>query len=141
MSLPEPADLTSLVLRTDFADERLWETVRDALDAVDEYPHATCVAERRFADARVADLVAWDAAAPEGERVSYVFLADAAALADPEHPLLAVDLAYEPGRTFRVPVRWFPDVSANLSLANMDFAEFADTADEGDGTYRGFGED
>lgn len=141
MSLPEPDDLTSLVLRTHFADEPTWEAVRAALDALDEHPHATCVTDRRFAEAGVAELVALDAAAPVEERVHHVFLADAAALADPAHPLLAVDLADEPGRAFRVPVRWFPDVSANLSLGNMDFAEFADSADEGDGTFRGFGED
>lgn len=57
----------------------------------------------------------------------------------PDHPLLAVDLSDEPRRTFRLPVQWFPDVSANLSIASMDFAEFADAVD-GSGTFRGFGE-
>jgi hypothetical protein len=56
---------------------------------------------------------------------------------DSEHPLLAVDLYDEPGRTFRVPPRWYADVSANLSIANMDFHEFADATDESS-TYRGF---
>lgn len=58
-------------------------------------------------------------------------------MADPEHALLAVDLYDEPGRTFRVPPRWFADISANLCLANMDFYEFADAVDAS-GTYRGF---
>lgn len=61
-------------------------------------------------------------------------------MADPAHPLLAVDLTEEPGRTFRVPAQWFPDVSANLSIANMGFAEFADAADDS-GTFLGFGDD
>ncbi|WP_430625800.1 DUF6924 domain-containing protein [Streptomyces sp. NBC_01264] len=39
------------------------------------------------------------------------------ATADPAHPLLAVNLWIEPGRTFRAPARWFPDASANLGLA------------------------
>ncbi|MFF0371235.1 DUF6924 domain-containing protein [Micromonospora sp. NPDC005087] len=43
----------------------------------------------------------------------------------------------EPGRTFRVPLRWYAEVSANMSITNMDFADFADTADES-GTFRGF---
>jgi hypothetical protein len=51
-----------------------------------------------------------------------------------------MDLSDEPGRAFRVPARCFPDVSANLSIANMDFSEFADAAD-GSGTFRGFGDD
>nr|WP_089013655.1 hypothetical protein [Micromonospora inositola] len=58
-------------------------------------------------------------------------------MADDEHPLLAVDLYDEPGRTFRVPPRWYAEVSANMSIANMDFADFADAADES-GTFRGF---
>jgi hypothetical protein len=49
----------------------------------------------------------------------------------------AVDLYDEPGRTFRLPIRWFAEVSANLSIANMDFDEFADATD-GSGTFRGF---
>ncbi|MGW0819490.1 DUF6924 domain-containing protein [Streptomyces viridiviolaceus] len=33
------------------------------------------------------------------------------------------------GRTFRVPARWCPDVSAGPSTAGMDFTGFADAAD------------
>ncbi len=58
-------------------------------------------------------------------------------MTDDEHPLLAVDLYDEPGRTVRVPPRWYAEVSANLCIANLDFADFADTADE-TGTFRGF---
>ncbi|MFI0040625.1 DUF6924 domain-containing protein [Streptomyces mutabilis] len=61
-------------------------------------------------------------------------------MTDPSSPLLAVDLYDEPGRTFRVPARWYPEVSANLSIANMDFADFADAVD-GSGTFRGWGDD
>ena len=54
---------------------------------------------------------------------------------DDERRLLAVDPCTDPGRTFRLPVRWYADVSANLCIANMDFDEFADATDES-GTYR-----
>lgn len=50
-----------------------------------------------------------------------------------------MDLADEPGRAFRVPPRWFPDVSVDLGITDPDFAEFADEAD-GPGTYRGLGD-
>ncbi|MFE9560318.1 DUF6924 domain-containing protein [Streptomyces sp. NPDC006487] len=92
--------------------------------------HATYVSEARLADVDVRELVEEEAAAPEDGRIHQ----------DPGRPLLAVDLEVEPGRTFRVPVRWFPRVSAHLSLWNMDFAEYADAAD-GSGTFRGFGRD
>ncbi|MEU9197917.1 DUF6924 domain-containing protein [Streptomyces hundungensis] len=45
----------------------------------------------------------------------------------------------QPRRTFRLPVQWFPDVSANRNIGNMDFAEFADAAD-GSGTFLGLDE-
>ncbi|ARF81309.1 hypothetical protein GCM10010502_00450 [Kitasatospora aureofaciens] len=138
MPLPQPDDdLTSLVLRTDFGDDEAWDALRTALDAADEYTHATYVSDLRFAGVSVRTLLDEEAAADEDDRVIHLFLADPTAMEGPEHPLLAVDLADEPGRTFRVPARWFPDVSANLSIANMDFAEFADAADRS-GTFRGF---
>lgn len=137
MPLPQPDDLTSLVLRTDFGDDGAWDAVRTALDAAGEYPHATYVSELRFADVGVQALMDEEDAADEDARIIHVFLADATTMKDPVHPLLAVDLSDEPGRTFRLPAQWFPDVSANLSIANMDFAEFADAAD-GSGTFRGF---
>ena len=137
MPLPYPDDLTSLVLRTDFGDDESWDTVRAALDAADKYPHATYVSDLRFAEVSVQALLDEEAAAEEDDQITYVFLADAITMGDPSHPLLAVDLSAEPGRTFRVPPQWFPDVSANLSIANMDFAEFADAVDES-GTFRDF---
>lgn len=139
MPLPQPDDLASLVLRTDFSDERAWDAVRAALDAAGDHSLATYVSDRRFSVVDVRALAEEEAVAEEDDQIIYVFLADATTMEDPAHPLLAVDLADEPGRTFRVPARWFPDVSANLSIANMDFAEFADAADES-GTYRGFDE-
>ncbi|MFF4660792.1 DUF6924 domain-containing protein [Streptomyces sp. NPDC001381] len=137
MALPPPDDLTSLVLRTDFSDDAAWDALRAAYDHHDDGPHATWVSDPRFAGADIPALIHEDTAADEDDRLTYVFLADARALADgPERFLLALDLYDEPGRTFRVPPAWFPDVSANLSIANLDFADFADCADE-TGTFRG----
>ncbi|WP_407835386.1 hypothetical protein ACE1OC_01425 [Streptomyces sp. DSM 116496] len=132
MRLPQPDNLTSLVLRTHFGDEVAWDALRSAIDG------ATFVSDRRFAGAEVRALVDAAAAAEEHERFNHLFIADATAMADPVHPLLIVDLWVEPGRTFRVPARWFFDVSANLGLANMYFEEYAEAADAS-GTFRGFG--
>ena len=135
MSLPQPDDLTSLVLRTDFSDDAAWEAVQAAIDGADE-GHATYVSDPGYAGVTVQALADADAAAGGGEKLLYVFLADSVTMADQEHALLAVDLYHEPGRRFRVPPRWFADISANLSISNMDFWEFADCVD-GSGTYRG----
>ncbi|MEU4778063.1 hypothetical protein [Micromonospora sp. NPDC023633] len=101
---------------------------------------ATFVSDPHYAGLSLQELVDADNAASHENKLIYLFLADATTMTDGERPLLAVDLAHEPGRTFRVPPRWYADVSANLTIANMDFAEFADAADRS-GTYRGFNGD
>ncbi|MEU8677649.1 hypothetical protein [Streptomyces sp. NPDC048560] len=139
MTLPSPDDLTSLVLRVDFADDAAWDAVREALDAPYEGSSATCVSDVRFDGVSVRMLMDEDSAAEGDDKVFYLFLADRTTMTDPSYPLLAVDLSDEPGRTIRVPVEWYPDISTNLSICNMDFADFADSAD-GSSTFRGFGD-
>lgn len=63
-------------------------------------------------------------------------VADAVAIGDPEHPLLCIETA-PARRTFRAVAAELWGVENNLSLANMDFEEFAEAAGE-DGIYRGF---
>ncbi|MEU5216845.1 hypothetical protein AB0G79_11715 [Streptomyces sp. NPDC020807] len=139
MPLPRPDHLTSLILRTDFDDEGAWDAVCAVVEAGAEHPRATFVSDRRFAGAGVPAVLAEEAAADADDRVGDVFLADTTTMSDPERPLLAVDLSYKPGRTFRVPARWFPDVAAHLGVAQLTFADYADAAD-GSGTFRGFAE-
>ncbi|RAO24841.1 hypothetical protein MED15_00599 [Micromonospora noduli] len=98
---------------------------------------ATFVSDPKYMGVSLHELVDAGNAASHEDRLTYLFLADATTMADVERPLLALDLAEEPGRTFRVPPRWYADVSANLTIANMDFAEFANAIDRSD-TYRGF---
>lgn len=135
--LPSPDDLTSLILRTDFRDDAAWEALLAEMRGEAAHRSATYVSDRGYAGVTIQALVDADAAASEDDKLTYVFLADATTLGNDDHALLAVDLEAEPGRTFRVPPRWFTDVSANLAIANMDFADFADATDE-TGTFRGF---
>jgi hypothetical protein len=137
VSLPQPADLTSLVLRTDFRDDQAWYTLQTAINDSWEYPCVTYVSDPQYAGVSVQALINTDAPNDDAAYVGYLFLADAVTMTDEEHPLLAVDLRDEPGRTFRVPPRWYADISANLTIANMCFHEFADAVDAS-GTYRGF---
>ena len=135
--LPSPNDLTSLVLRTDFSDDAAWDELRAVMRSEGAHLSATFASDPAYADATVQALVEADAAAGDDDKLTYVFLADPATMADDERLLLAVDLDEEPGRTFRVPPRAFTDVSANLAIANLGFADFADATDES-GTFRGF---
>ncbi|MDG4839134.1 hypothetical protein O7631_21660 [Micromonospora sp. WMMD967] len=97
----------------------------------------TFASDPTYAGVSLQELVDADNAASSDDKLTYLFVADATAMADVERGLLALDLADQPGRTFRVPPRWYADVSTNLTIANMDFSEFADAVDES-GTYRGF---
>src|SRR5215469_9126317 len=98
MALPQPEEMTSLVLRADFGDDQAWEAVQTAIDASSEYPCATYVSDPAYASVDVQVLVDEDAIADDDDKVFYVFLADKTTMADAGHPLLAVDLADEPGR-------------------------------------------
>ena len=135
--LPKSDHLTSLVLRTDFDDDLRWEAFKERLSCTSDGRVATFVSDPAYAGATIQRLVDADAAADIDGKEFYLFVADAKTLTDDEHPLLAVDLDTEPGRTFRVPMQFYAGISDNLSIANMDFADFADSADAA-GNFRGF---
>jgi hypothetical protein len=135
MKIPVPPVNDSLLLRTDFSSDQGWADLCDLLrHPVDGFePGLFCVSDPDFAG-----LTASDAAALAGDDggLTFAFLADAEAINGPEHSVLAVDLSDDPGRSFRVAPWELGTVQANLEIANMDFAEFADAA--GDGVFRGF---
>jgi hypothetical protein len=54
-----------------------------------------------------------------------------------EHPVLIVDLFERSGREFRAIPSTVQSIENNLSLANMDFEEFAEAVDD-DRIFRGF---
>lgn len=139
MPLPLPEDWTSMVLRTDFSDDAAWDALQATIrDTSEGEPPATYVSDPRFTDVSVQALISEDN--DDGNELGYVFLADATTMTTPSSLLLlAVDLNREPGRTFRVPASLFWEVSINLFLANVDFADFANVAD-GSGIYRGVGQ-
>jgi hypothetical protein len=133
---PLPATAQTLVLRTDFADDAAWSVVRDAIRTpVGGFQaYVDFVSDPAYAGATVEQLVA---CAAEGPRRSFFFIVDRLTMSDAEHPVLVVDLYDAPGRTFRVIPSEAWGVENNLSLANMDFDEFADAADA-DSVFRGF---
>ncbi|CAL9412083.1 hypothetical protein SUDANB6_01671 [Streptomyces sp. enrichment culture] len=137
MPPPAPKDPTSTVLRTGFSDDAARVSVRAAIDAADGYPHATYVGDPRFTGVSSQALIDEEAATEEDDEPTHVFLADATTMTGPSSSLPAVGLHDEPGRTFRVSARWDPEISADPSIASMDFAGFAGAAD-GSGTFRGW---
>ena len=137
MTSPTPSPEASPVVRTDFSSDEAWERLRTRLsqpeaDLVGLPADVTFVADGRFRDATPDVLVADSALAGD-----FFFVADAGAMTD-DMTLLAVDAATPPaGPPFRVAVDQVASVQVNLSIANMDWEDFADHVD-GDGVFRGF---
>lgn len=132
-----PKTENSLLLRTDFSDDAAWVSLCEAVQQLSEEgfkAFVDCVSDPAYDGLRVEQLVALS---PKGGDRSFAFMADRLTFTNPEQPVLVVDLYDEPGRTFRVIPREIWGVENNLSIANMDYYEFADNADP-DGVFRGF---
>ncbi|TQF75261.1 hypothetical protein FK531_02835 [Rhodococcus spelaei] len=132
-----------MLLRTDFSDDAAWQRLCDVASGLGGpapedaafCASLECISESTLHDLMPEELVGLVPSPPP----YFVFLADSLTFGHPEHPILAVDLNREPGRTVRVvpPSMW--SIENNLSLGNMDFSDFADTADSiPDRIYRGF---
>jgi hypothetical protein len=132
---PLPKSDQALVVRTDFSDDTAWTSVVSAIKRpVDGFfAYVDFVDDPAFGGLTVEQLVALR----DGLSKSYVIVADAVTMSAPEPSLLVVDLFEEPGRTFRAVPSAIQSIENNLSIANMDFWEFADNVDA-DGVFRDF---
>lgn len=129
----------SPVLRTDFSDDSAWASICAAIrQPVGEFrAYADFVSDPEYDGLTAEQLTRL---MPEDSNLTFAFIVDGVALTHPEHPILVVDLYDEPGRAFRVIPSQMYSVENNLSIANMDFEEFAEGVDD-DGIFRGFPEE
>ena len=78
----------------------------------------------------------------EGGRMklgTHVYLVDSLTLSHPERPLLAINLFLDHGQQFRLAAESAALVDVNLSIGNLGFNDFIDTADtQPDSIFRGF---
>jgi hypothetical protein len=125
-----------VVLRTDFTDQAAWERIREAVrnqpDGCEVY--VEFLDDPGYSGAAKEQLLSL---LPADYPHPILFVVDATAITGADHPILVVDLAVSPGREFRTVPAQVHSIEANLSIANMDFEEFADAVDPG-GVFRGF---
>jgi hypothetical protein len=128
-----------VVLRTDFSDDAAWAKITQeialpvgpdgllaSVECLDDRVHAT------VNEANVREAL-------PGYDHGFVFLADAASMSRAGHPLLVVDVSADDEPSFRAAPGAVQAIENNLSIANMDFADFGEAADqEDDGVFRGF---
>jgi hypothetical protein len=136
--LPLPVNDIVLVVRTYFSSDDAWQELRAILESPGEDgfgPSVTLIDDQRFRGISVSDAMGL---LPPPYEHPILVLVDATALTGRGFPLQVVSLRESPGRCIRVMARELQNVEVNLSLANMDFDEFAAATDE-DGVFRGFG--
>jgi len=139
-TLPKTANTP--VVRTDFSNAEKWLAIRAAIckpqnaEGYDFHAQLDFVDDSQFRNATAEELLTMLTA--DYEHV-VLFVVDAMATAHPESPILVVSCCEPRGRTFRTTPSQVQGIENNLSIANMDFDEFADSVD-GDRVFRGFRE-
>jgi hypothetical protein len=135
---PIPKTENAAILRTDFSNQAAWEiicaTIREPVS------HFQFRADVDFIDRAEYNGITRDQLlqlVPGNYPHSFIVVADETAISHPDHPLLVIDLYERSGREFRSIPSQIQSIENNLSIANMDFEEFADAVDE-NGVFRGF---
>lgn len=152
-AMDEPTEHDPWVIRTDFSSDDAWTTVRELIAApqkeagMEFFAHVRYVNEERYRDKEISDLVL---SFPDHYPGMFCFVVDQECIENPEHPVLVVGFYPSDNESFdRLPrntpagdIRAFralpsqiQSIENNLSVANMDFEEFADSVDE-DGVFR-----
>ena len=131
----------SPVLRTDFSNQSTWEAICDLVQQPSPEgfeAHVEFIDDRAFDGTRKQQVLA---VVPKDYPHTFIVIVDRKAVSDDEHPLLVVNLydglGSEAGEEFRAVPAAIQAIENNLSIANMDFAEFADAVDSS-GVFRGF---
>jgi len=130
-------DYATPVIRTDFTDEAAWKKIqRDvaAKNILGFSANVRFIDDRQYRELTGQELLGRISGLNE---YGCVFIADATAMSSTEHHLLVLDPLNPTGKTFRVIPSEAWGVENNLSIANMDYSEFSDSADP-DGVFRGF---
>jgi hypothetical protein len=125
------------VIRTDFTDELTWKKIQREVTATYDIGFSANV---RFIDEeKYSGLIGQELLqrVPGLNEYGCVFVVDSIAISSIEHHLLVLDPFTPNGRTFRVIPSELWGVENNLSIANMDYSDFADAVDP-DGVFRGF---
>ncbi|MGJ6969213.1 DUF6924 domain-containing protein [Streptosporangium sp. G11] len=128
-----------LVVRTDFSDQERWQAVRNSLGDIDkdgwakEFSGQVKVVEDPAYQGFTAQQIL--ALLPDGCQGPILVIADKVTVDSQEMPFLVIELEFT--WEMRVIPSEIPGIHANLSIGNMDFGEFAESADA-DGVFRGF---
>lgn len=135
---PIPNTENALVLRTDFSNQAAWEAIRSKIQKpvglLRFRANLEFLDDPAYAGITKNDLLGL---IPENYDHTFIVVVDQTAVTRPGNPLLVVDLVEKSGNEFRADPTMLQSIENNLSIANMDFEEFAGHVDP-DGVFRGF---
>jgi hypothetical protein len=127
-----------LVLRTDFSNQSAWDTIRSLIRipvSIFRFrANMEFLDDPEFSDIEKEQFMAL---LPRNYNHTFIFVVDRLAISSPGFPVLVLDLFEMSGREFRTIPSKIQGIENNLSIANMDFEEFADAVDER-GVFIGF---
>lgn len=151
----EQAEQDPWVIRTDFSDASKWEYIRELISAPQKNGDNGFLAYVRFVDDekyRDRDPKELVLSLPDRYAHMFCFIVDQECITNQEHPILVVgfypsdnesfdrrphDTPLSDIVTFRALPSKIQGIENNLSIANMDYDEFADSVDD-DGVFRVF---
>jgi hypothetical protein len=135
-----PKAINPLLVRTDFENQHAWETICKQIRAPVHSGSYTFHAHVEFlesADFRNFTKEGLLARIPANYGHSFLLVVDSTSITHPDFPILIIDLGKDRGRSFRAIPTEIQAIENNLSIANMDFFEFAAAVDK-EGILRGF---
>lgn len=144
------------VIRTDFSSDEKWAAVREAVSAPQKdaitgskfYAYVRFVNDKKYREKTPQEVVV---SLPDDYPGMFCFVVDRKCIESEEHPLLVVSFYPSDNKSFHRRPRETPagdittfralpskvqEIENNLSIANMDFEDFAKSVDA-DGIYRG----
>lgn len=128
------------VIRADFTNDEVWDQIKRDVErpTADGFQAWAAFSEDRELDGlgEAALVARMPHDFPHGYQHPVVFVADGVTIANVERPLLVISTD-EQATWFRCLPSTVQAIQNNLSLANMDFVDFADAVDA-DGVFRGF---
>lgn len=153
--MESPHESDPWVIRTDFSNDDGWSTIRDLIAAPQKdagtefFAYVRYVSDDKHRDREPHDLIL---SLPDDYPRMFCFVVDRECIENHEHPILVLGFYPSDIESFDRPPRDTPvgdiakfralpsqiqGIENNLSLANMDFENFADSVDD-DGVFRGF---
>lgn len=133
-----PDTQEALILRTDFSSQAAWDNIcseiRKPVGILQFRAFVEFLDDPEYAGITKEQLLSL---LPHNYNHSFIIVADQTTIAHPEHPLLVIDLFDDSKRDFRAVPKQIQAIENNLSIANMDFEDFADNVEQ-DGVFRGF---